>query len=165
MLTLLVVWAMCARYTASVSLRQSSPTDIHEGWSHSVNIPQVENFISKGLAESSTSVMVTEAIVLAAENLDGYFVQKTYSDSTCNVWNVARSMPLNYCTTITSSNYSRMSATSNAAITVSFYSDSKCVTTPKSSKIIALGGCSGNYRAEYSSTSAPQSTRPFAKLT
>ena len=109
--------------------------------------------------------MATKAIETAAVNLEGYIIQQASSDSSCNPWFIAESQQLNFCYKDSTGEYARLTATSTAQATKSYYTDSKCATTPKSYETTALGGCSENGESVvYSTTSTPQSTRPFAKI-
>lgn len=157
MLATILVCALCAGQSVkAVSLRQKNPS-ASEG--------VLSNSLESEPSEITSSQMATTAIATAAVYLEGYVILQYSSDSSCNSLIYAESQQLNVCSKESTEEYTRLTATSTAEATQSYYTDSKCATTPKSYATIALGGCSVTGKSlVYSTTSTPQSTRPFAKF-
>ena len=169
MLTTILVCAMCAGQSVkAVSLRQKNPFASEGVLSNSLLISRFAAFLESEPSEIPSSQMATTAIETAAVNLEGYIIQRFSSDSSCNSLYIAQSHQLNFCSKESTGEYTRLTATSTAEATKSYYTDSKCATTPKSYATTALGGCSVYGQSfesfVYSTTSTPQSTRPFAKI-
>ena len=168
MLTTILFCAMCAGQSVkAVSLRQKNPFASEGVLSNSLLIPRFAAFLESEPSEISSSQMATKAIETAAVNLEGYIIQQASSDSSCSSLFIAQSQQLNFCSKESTGEYTRLTATSTAEATQSYYTDSKCATTPTSYETKALGGCSVYGESfvsfVYSTTSTPQSTRPFAK--
>jgi hypothetical protein len=166
MLTTILVCAMCAvQSVKAVSLRQKNPFASEGVLSNSLLLPRFAAFLESEPSEIPSSQMATKAIETAAVNLEGYIIQQVSSDSSCNPWYIAQSQQLNFCSKESTGEYARLTATSTAEATLSYFTDSKCATTPTSYETFPLGGCGEDgVSFVYSTTSTPQSTRPFAKL-
>jgi hypothetical protein len=166
MLTMLLVCAMCARQSVSaISLRERTTSDLEGVLSDSLPIPPLAASLKSELSEMPASKMTTEAIDPAAVNLEGYIMEQSGGDPSCNSWEIAQPFPLNLCYKTSDGEYTRYTATSTAQATHSTYTDSKCEMSLISAVTLSLGGCDLGKRYVYSSTRVPQSTRPFAKAT
>jgi hypothetical protein len=168
MLTMLLVCAMCAGQSVkALSLRQKNHLHLDGGLSSLLLIPPVAASLKGKLSEMPMSKMAAEAIDPTAVNLEGYIIQRVSSDSSCNSWEIARLLQLNIgCTKTSYAEYFRFTATSTSEATLSFYTDSKCATTPTSYETITMGDCVLGMSYVYSSMkNAPQSNRPFAIVT
>jgi hypothetical protein len=154
MLTVLLLCGMYAGHGVSaVSLRQNDPFD-SEG-----------ALLKSSLADLPTSKMRSKAIERAAADLSGYYMQRNGTDLSCQVWESAASIPLNSCFKGSSdAEYVRLTASSTTQGNMTYFSDSKCTTVPIRSERIPFGVCKKGFIYAYSSTSAPQTTRPYVKF-
>jgi hypothetical protein len=169
MLTTILVCAMCAGLSVkAVSLRQKNSLGSKDVLSNSYLVPRLAALLESESSEMLSSQLATKAIKTAAIDLEGYIIERLSSDSSCNPWIYARSFHLNFCSKESTGEYTRMTATSAAEATRNYYTDSKCATKPKSYETITLGGCDTSgllgQSYVYSTTSVPQSTLPFAKV-
>jgi hypothetical protein len=160
MLTVLLLCAMCASHCVSaVSLRQIHPFDSEEAWRVT---PQLEE---SSLTDLPISKMTTRAIELAAADLSGYYVQRNGTDLSCEIWDTVTFQPLNTCFRGSSdAEYLRITASSTTRGNMTYFSDSKCATVPIRSHPIPFGVCKKGFVNAYSTTNAPQTTRPYVKL-
>jgi hypothetical protein len=170
MLAAFLVCAMCAGQSVQAdSLRQKTPIDSERVLSNSIFTPPLAALLRSAASALPPSQIASNAIDTAAVGLEGYLVaRQSNSIFSCDLWTSATPQPLNTCVKdeeSTNGEYIRYTAASTEEATQSYYTDSKCATAPKRQGSISLGDCSlFGYSVVYSSTSAPPSTRPFAKV-
>lgn len=166
MLTVLLLCAVCAgQSTKAVSLRQKKSSESERVLSDSLLTPPLAVFFRSEVPKLPPSQVAAKAIETAAVVLEGYVVTRYASTFSCDLWWAAESQRLNLCTKGSDGLYSSLTATSTDEATKREYTDSKCATTPKSVAAIKFESCDLlGISVIYSSTSAPPSSRPFAKI-
>lgn len=167
MLIPLLFCAMCCGQSVkAVSLGQTNSFESGGVLSESLLIPPLASLLRSGVSELPPSMIATTPNVTAAVALEGYIVERHAGFFSCNLWVSAKSQQLNSCSKGSNGEYIRLTATSTDQAIRSYYTDSKCATTPKSQGTIRLQACSiFGHTNVYSSTSAPPSPRPFVKIT